>query len=59
MRGNRLMLCTRVELLSRQGRMCREKRSWRKMQLCSEGDLCMAAFLHKGNLVALGGRLVP
>ena len=59
MRGNRLLLRTRVELLSRQDRVCRETRSWRKMLLCSEGLVCMAAFLHKGHLVVLGGRLVP
>lgn len=47
MRMNRLLLRTRAELLSRQGRMCRAERSLRKRVLCSEGFRCMAAFLHK------------
>lgn len=48
MKVHRLMLCTRAELLSRQGRMCREERSWRNGLLCSEDFLCTAAFLRRG-----------
>ena len=48
MRVDRLMRCTRAELVSSQGRRCREESSGRNGLLGSEGSLCMGAFLHRG-----------
>ena len=48
MRVDRLMLCTRAELVSSQGQRCREESSGRKGLLGSEDFLCMGAFLHRG-----------
>lgn len=59
MRRNRLMQCTRAEVLSTQGQRYREERSWSSGLLCSECFLCMGVFLHKGQLAALEERLGP
>lgn len=48
MRVDRLMLCERAELVSSQGRRCREKSSGGEALLASEGFLRMGAFLHRG-----------